>query len=422
MAGPELRSSRFGVQIYWDSGPSTQYFNSLVESKAGWVRTEMYWNEIEPTNTAPDQFDWDHADRIMEAFNFLDVNVIATVDFAPGWAAYRRNGLLKERGFEEMPEFITALVERYDGDGVDDAPCSPRVDYWEFYNEPDRAPRAWGDYPDQYARMLETVYPAVKAANANAQIMFGGIANDWFQDQGGQFVRHWTEAVLDAGGGPYFDIMNLHAYPNFWPEHASQPPGILEKVEKFRRILADYGFDKPIVVTETGANSRYNKVIDNEVQARYVVEIFTQTMAANTLAPIWFMLYDTPDSPGAYLNGLVTSDDPPQKKPVFYAYHTMVDLFESAEFTRILPPEETGGEHILAYQFYDTANDRDLYVMWVNPVDTEEWRTLRFEAASATQYSIYSDSLTISDEMDGVVDGWVTVGFDGAPIIVAIDR
>jgi hypothetical protein len=163
-------------------------------------------------------------------------------------------------------------------------------------------------------------------------------------------------------------------------------------------------------------------VIDNEVQARYVVEIFAQTMAANVLAPIWFMLYDTPDSPGAYLNGLVTNDDPPQKKPVFYAYHTMVDMFEPAEFTRILSPEETGGEYILAYQFYDTANDRDLYVMWVNPVDTKEWRTMRFEAAVATQYSIYGDALTVTDGMDGVVDGWVTVGFDGAPIIVAIDR
>ena len=421
MNGPALRSSRFGAQIYWDSGPETKYFDSLVESKAGWVRTEIYWNEIEPQDTTPDQFDWDQADRIMKAFNYLDVKVIATVGWAPYWAANPINGPLNELGFKGIPEFITALVERYDGDGIDDAPCSPRVDYWEFYNEPDRH-YLWGDSPVDYARMLETVYPAVKAANPNAQVVFGGIANDWFQDQGGQFVRHWTETVLDAGGGPYFDIMNLHAYPNFWPEHASQPPGILEKVEKFRGILADYGYDKPIVVTETGANSWYNQVIDNEVQARYAVEIFTQTMAADTLAAIWFMLYDTPNSPGAYLNGLVTSDDPPQKKPVFYAYHTMVDMFEDAEFTRILSPEETGGEHILAYQFYDTANDRDLYVMWVNPVDTEEWRTMRFDASSVTQYSIYRDALTVTDEMDGAVDGRVTVGFDGAPIIVAIGR
>ena len=47
---------------------------------------------------------------------------------------------------------------------VDDAPGSPIVAYWEFYNEPDNRD-FWGHAADEYAELLAAVYPVVKAAN-----------------------------------------------------------------------------------------------------------------------------------------------------------------------------------------------------------------------------------------------------------------
>ena len=63
----------------------------------------------------------------------------------------------------------------------------------------------------KYAEMLQAIYPAVKAANPNAQVLMGGIAFDYFEDQGGTFVRSFINEVLQAGGGDYFDIMNFHS-------------------------------------------------------------------------------------------------------------------------------------------------------------------------------------------------------------------
>ena len=50
-------------------------------------------------------------------------------------------------------------------------------------------PVIWGPYGADYAQMLCAVYPAVKAASPNARIVLGGIAYDWFQEDGGPFVR-----------------------------------------------------------------------------------------------------------------------------------------------------------------------------------------------------------------------------------------
>ena len=75
---------------------------------------------------------------------------------------------------------------------------------------------------DAYAALLTAAYPAIKAANPQAKVVFGGIAYDWFTDadpvtpaNNGPFVRAFFEDVLKNGGGGYFDVMNFHFYPFF---------------------------------------------------------------------------------------------------------------------------------------------------------------------------------------------------------------
>ena len=185
------------------------------------------------------------------------------------------------------------------------ARTTPVVNYWEFYNEPDRKARqaagyyrnSWGEVPEKYAAMLKAAYPAVKAANPKAKVVFGGIAYEKFN----LFAEDFTDKVLKAGGGRYFDIMNFHVYPEFWELHASQPPGLLEKTEKIRAILRRNGVNKPIFITETGATSdvAQSRKMSDEEQARHVPQLFAQTWAADVDAAIWFMLYNNPD--GAYV-------------------------------------------------------------------------------------------------------------------------
>ena len=74
--------------------------------------------------------------------------------------------------------------------------------YWEIYNEPDNGDewRAihggysyFGGRGHEYAALLEALYPVIKAANRNAQVVFGGIAAD---NYGSGFDPDFMDEVL----------------------------------------------------------------------------------------------------------------------------------------------------------------------------------------------------------------------------------
>ena len=67
---------------------------------------------------------------------------------------------------------MRAVVERYDGDGVDDMPgLRVPVRAWQVDNEPDAlASGSWEDY----ARLQEITYRAIKEAFPEAKVLMGG--------------------------------------------------------------------------------------------------------------------------------------------------------------------------------------------------------------------------------------------------------
>ncbi len=311
------------------------------------------------------------------------------------------------------------------------------INHWEFYNEPD-AELGQGGYPhwggagDEYAQMLAAIYSPVKAANPNSQVLLGGLAYDWFSDTDptGHFDRQFLDDVLsalDGDGGDYFDAMNFHAYPVFWYNWVDQEsPGLLEKAESIKDVLASYGYpNKPFVVTEAGWHSNMPDDPDApasnpEEQARYVVELFTQSMAAGSDVMIWWMLYD-PGGLYPYDNGLVTNETTPQTKPSFVAYQVAVSELETAHFQGVLPDSETNAAEMEAYEFKDTIQGRTLYVAWLDPIDAAGTELLQVPASSATIRDIYGASYSLSDGQDGQVDGHVTVSIGGQPVYIEVD-
>ena len=228
-----LPPTPFGVQMYGSTGASARSFPHLVDSGASWVRAPIYWEQVEPANTTPSGYDWRNADRVVGAARDGCFHMIVTHSNDPAWAAADSVLPVAPSAFTELAEYLGALVERYDGDGIDDAPGSPVVRYWELYNEPDDTipmdGARWGYYGKEYAQMLAVVYPAIKAADPQAQVLLGGIAYDWYEDQDAPFFRGFLDDVLRNGGGAYFDIMNFHTYPPFAASWATQGPGLYEK-------------------------------------------------------------------------------------------------------------------------------------------------------------------------------------------------
>ncbi len=426
----------FGVQMPGNTGPSSPYYDLMVGSEASWIRVPIAWYLIEPQPLNPSQYNWNSADTFTQAARPDNggMNLIVTISGNPDWAAESRQGPLYEPiGVNHYVDFIAAAAERYDGDGYNDAPGSPVVNYWEIYNEPDRglgntgpSKMGWGDDGDKYAALLQAIYPVVRAANPNAKIVMGGLAYDWFEDQGGPHVREFLDDVLTAGGGDYFDVMNYHVYPIFWRSWVyPESPGLLEKTIFIKNKLASYGYpNKPILITEASWHSNDTPVAPSspETQARYVVELSTQALAAGAETMVWWQLHDPTDA-WPYMNGLVTTVDNPSPldpKPSYLAFQTAIKEYGTADFHRILSDAETGSNQMEAYEFHDSLRRRTVYVAWMDPIETTEVRKLRVPATVAIVRTIYDSSHVVTDGQDGINDGLVTVNVGGQPVYIEV--
>lgn len=427
-----------GVQMYGQTGAENSLYPFLMESGAHWVRVTFDWRAIEPENTTPDQFAWGSASRATGAAIGTCIKIIGTLDYTAGWAgtAGSRSPIQPEM-LDEYVAYVQAVVERFDGDGINDVPSGQVVDFWEFYNEPDFETAdgisyGWGLSGAQYAAMLKAVYPAVKAANPRAQVVFGGVAAEWFRDENGLFTRSFLDDVFAAGAGDYFDVMNIHCYPfpaNCVKWGSGNTTGLIEKIDAVRAKMNAFGFSKPIILTEVGWHS--SSAIeahpsDDETQARRMVQLLTQGVAADAKVVIYWMLKN-PQSPDPnvlgypYDTGLVTNDPEPVKKPAFTVYRTLVDRLGNAKFLHTVSPA-TSPTNLEAYRFRDRATNQIFYVTWLNPETTEARYPLVVPGWTATVYDKYGEAVwVIHDVDDGQRDGRVTLYIGREPRYVVME-
>jgi hypothetical protein len=420
--------SPFGVQMYGEISNS-RAITLTEEAGIKWVRVPLSWSRVEPANTTPENYNWSYYDTVFSNTIEAGLNLIPTILGNPGWAATYPGGPTDKVDISEFVEFVVALVERYDGDGVDDAPGSPRIRYWEFYNEPDNGSILYAEHPGYgywghngagYAQMLAAVYGPIKAASAEAKVVMGGLAYDWFEDQsgplgGGPFVREFLDEVLSNGGGQYFDVMNFHYYWPFAPNWSPYGIEIIGKTNFLRSKLLSYGVEKPFICTESG---KYSKGQDgsDEIQSRYVAKSYARSMVADLKYVIWFTLQDSGEDPRGW--GLLDGSLDP--KPAYNAYQTLTTELEGARYKRALTSAETGGWSETEGYLYTfcRVSPKEIYVVWTNE---EIDRTLTVAADRIRKVDKYGGATMIEDGADGKVDGKVSLTIGPSPLYLEVN-
>lgn len=440
--------SLMGTQLYEGAPIGSPYHQPLLESGATWARVALNWADAEPANTTPDKYKWAHADAQTALAVQRCWPLLITIGGNPAWASSLSEGYLDKVSASELAEFMGALAERYDGDGVQDAPGSPKVLYFELYNEPDVGAASlnerWGDHPEKYAEMLKAVYPAIKAASPQAKVVFGGIAYDFFTDQdptypenNGPFVRAFFPNVLKNGAGPYFDIMNYHFYPLFGPNWTEDPPmdgpGLVQKTEAVRAIMRTNNVDKPIIITEAGWHN--NATIphgDDTLQVRYVQQLYTQAKASGVSMLAWWPFADASGS-YTYNSGLVTHaiNGSVTLKSAYYAYAVFAREIAGATYVA----EIKASADAKVYKFQD-AKGRTIYVAWTNPTDlnsvfgsakypykdTTRSTTISLVGTGATVYdAFWTQTAAVADADDGRADSRVRVPINGNPKYIIVE-
>jgi len=220
------------------------------EMGAPWIVEYFPWAYYEPR---PGHFEWGHPDLVIEHANRQGLTVIARLGFVPDWARPDDSTplLLLEENYEDFGRYAAAFVERY----------ADTVDYVIIWNEPNLS-LEWGYRPvdpESYTEMLRVVYPMIKEANPNVQVLGGALAptlappgSEWGMDD-----LVYLQRMYDAGAADYFDILSVHAYG--WhsdPDEPADPQVInFRRTELLYEIMQRNGDgDKPLMITEGGWN------------------------------------------------------------------------------------------------------------------------------------------------------------------------
>jgi hypothetical protein len=297
----------------------------MADVGIGWVRLNWTWKDMQPVDGP---FDYSHYDMITELAAERGIEILPILFTVPAWASTAPPELIAERGNLSPVDryrprdqttwvtYVRNVVERYDGDGVDDAPGSPRLDYWEVWNEPNLA-LFWPPEPDveEYFALLIATHETIRAADPTAQVVLGGMAGTGVNPGGGGYLQD----LYDAGAAPYFDVISIHPYSH--PMFGAEP--VRSVVESVRTVLNQNGDPAtPIWVTEIGWSDAENAwgapTASQDMIARFLTGIYSTPMDADII--FWYNFRDIfADSPDVEHNfGLLEGDF--KAKPAFDAY------------------------------------------------------------------------------------------------------
>ena len=225
----------------------TSHFGRLVggpvtESpiKGGWVRPHpgtFWWDQIEKEKGQV--YDWSETDREISYWQERDQAILATIWPYAQWdqnSCHPKDSKVKHPFGSEMikmysichvepfQQWVRAMAERYDGDGIDDMPeLIYPITHWEIGNEPDlQTPELtfFQSGAGAYAEIFRLAFDEIKIANPNAKVLFAGMSGMNMSSIGYWRGVFFTERVRG-------DIGNIHSisasehffskeYSDFW--------------------------------------------------------------------------------------------------------------------------------------------------------------------------------------------------------------
>jgi len=385
----------------------------------------LSWEAVERVEG---QYDWGQLTALeAELASAYSINFepIIEIQWTPIWARTVPEHVcsaIRADKFEKFADFMEQVVVRYGS-------SSPYgVRYWQLGNEPDVAPDengginffgCWGDPNDpyfggkHYAEMLKVVYPRIKAADPEARVLMGGLllqcdsetmtVPETCANQQRWLSGKFLEGMLEAGGGDYFDVADIHSYAVMSSELPSKMTsiyswsgpnggtGIPEKVGFARRIFARYGHaDKPLLLGEAALKCQSPTVECNDVAAAFVPRMFAESYDLKLDGAVYYLLV----ADHAYY-ALMSSDLKP--RPAYTSYLALSEQLSNSIYVGAI----TEYPGVSAYEFRQDDGIRHVQIAWSTDGTTQ---TIVLPANFVRAFDKYGNLLT---PVTGTLDiGW----------------
>ncbi len=358
-AEPVEETFGYGIAISGLGGGDIEYWMGQVETLGlGWIKQQVQWGIFEAN---PGQMDWSGYDAVVEAANRRGLKVMLSVVDAPEWTRSYIDDNPEGAPPDDLAltaDFLGRLVDRYRG----------RVHAIEVWNE-QNLDREWdtagGVNAEQYVKMLQFSYQAIKSRDPNIIVISGALspvgatATDPANPNRYIYMDdlEYFDRMIEAGLLNYCDCVGAHHNGINMPPDVAWDEGFDDPTAQFRgpfdnpdhswsfkstlwgyheRIQAAGG-DTPLCVTEFGWATAegfdgyppgFEFALDNtlEDQARWNVQAFQlmREWGFVRLAFLWNLNYSQlgwgPEDPNAPY-GIIDMQGAP--RPAFHAIQEM---------------------------------------------------------------------------------------------------
>ncbi|OHB68829.1 MAG: hypothetical protein A2Y77_11700 [Planctomycetes bacterium RBG_13_62_9] len=315
---------------------------------------------------------------------------IASIRDEVGWGAVER-----EKGNLVMPERFETYVRRAAPQGVSvllildyanrfyddgDRPRSPeaiegfcrysefvarhfskRVFLYEVWNEWDISigmpePYRKGGSAEDYVKLLQAVYPRIKAANPQALVMAGGCTS-------GGVKKGWLEDIVRLGALKHCDAISIHSYnysdkfPQRGPEACSAwMTGVQDMLRKYND-----GKDVLFYVTEMGWPTHVGRNgTDPELSASYLARLYLLARTSPSFRGLWWYDFQDDGWKPEYNEdnfGIVRPDLTP--KPACYVMTDVSPVVAKGQYLDRLPVDD---ENLWVLKF--KVGREDCWALW----------------------------------------------------------
>jgi hypothetical protein len=328
------------------------------EAGVDWAREELSWANLEPHQKGDMNYQY-YDNRVLELAQ-SGYGIVGVLLTTPEWARVddctSRNGRIEDywcppANAQDYGDFVRTIVEHYDGDGMNDAPGSPRVAVWQLWNEPSTR-GTWPGSPAEYGALMVAGYNGAKAADPSALVLTGGVylydGMGTDPNDGLPFLNEAFSAVPEAEGA--FDALAIHPY---MPTAAPDAPVIFSTITMWGRIdnaqrwLREHsrgGVPRPLWISEVGwstcqtGRSGCNEYVSKteEQQANYLVRTYAIALAQGVQHVSYFQLEDKFDGGSGVFWGeasvLSTDSEDYRQKPAYQAYRVLAQQLNGMRF------------------------------------------------------------------------------------------
>lgn len=402
-----------------------------------WERLVFSWADIQPGGPGDWRADLYFPPHLIDRERSRGIEIVPVLQFTPTWAAKNPgDGHRSVPGNLSAPwnspdnywgQFTHRLANHYKG----------RIDRWIIWNEPEFKPGdrgaghsyTWFGSDEEYYLLLKTAYRAIKAANPNATVIFGGTSY-WVDINMGRvpfFKRILDIAEKDPearNNNWFFDAVGFNIY---WC-----PDDLLRIFVEMKQAMKAKGFDKPIWLTETNAmpyddpatpKPQDGQRVPLQIQADYGIQSLAITSAVGYQRYGWYRMTDGQIWRDQEVWGLLRDDG--SDRPIFHALKNGIRHFAGANSVYFVPleradqpfgtpwPQDPNSYYPnwLIYQVvFDHPDGRRVTVLW-NASDTPQRVRVPKKGSGATQVDKYGNERPATE-----ASGWYVVDLGPATV------